>query len=235
MAHNYVATLLQSGLTSGLSADLQLESDTGTILQTNNGADIGAENALANPASGFPRIEFFFFSGNNFQHDGNNNWTDPLHLDVDIIDGVATNLEVFSFSEPEFPLTDGDQLTIDDVALQYNNHGGVVAIVDSGGYASTDFRFTLKDGASEISDPSASKLNPVTYSGTQASISIDSNLEFTNNSGSQWTVDGLLCEAKDADGNWAPIDDVSFSSVQVGANATIRFTSVQHSFNYPNI
>jgi hypothetical protein len=232
MAHDYVGLLLSSGVDStGSTADLTLKNSNGSIIETKNNLDTNPQT-LPNPSTGDPRIRFALFNNNVFQHNGSDSWSEPLELETAIDDGTvasAVDFESFFFDAPQGPLSDGDKLTIGGFALTYPNHPGVVAIVSSGGIGSTDFRFRLKDGGTVL----ATKTNPVSYSGGQNAISIDSNLEFTNNSGSQWSVDGLSCEAKDSGGTYREIDDVSFSNVGVGVNATIRFTSVTHNFNYP--
>lgn len=239
MAHDYVGILLQSGENqTGSTADLTLKNSSATQLATSNGVSADPE-LETNPSNGDPELRFSLGgAGNSFQHPGNESWSEPLELETKINDDRFSNtanpylFESFSFSTSVGPLSDGDILSISGFALTYVNHPGVPAIVDSGGISNTDFRFTLKDGASQISDASAQKVNPVSYSGTKDQLSINANLEFTNNGSSQWNVDGLLCEAKDAGGTYRQIDDVSFTSVSVVVNATLRFTDVTHNFNY---
>jgi len=239
MAHEYIFDLLTSGPGNATTptTDCTLYNSFGDQIKSR---DIDA-NVLLEPTTSPPRVTVEFTSNNVFQHDGLETWSEPLEFDVDVDDtddGLdnAKNFEVFFFDAPQGPLNDGDTLTINQVSLEYESNGeeypGVVALMQEDGAALSDVKFTLKDGASEIPDSGATLINPVNYGGGSSSISIQSNLEFTNNSGSNWNVDGLLCEAKDASGTYQKIDDVSFSNVTVGANATLRFTDVTHNFNY---
>jgi len=236
MAHEYIFDLLTTGPGNATNptAACTLYNSFGNQLKSR---DIGADVQLQ-PSASPPRVTVAFTSNNVFQHDGTTTWSEPLEFDVDVDDtddGLdnAKDFEVFSFDAPQGPLNDGDTLTINQVSVTYSGNPGVVALMQGNGAANTDVKFTLKDGASEISDSGATLVNPADYGGGQASISIQSNLEFTNNSGSNWNVDGLLCEAKDNSGTYQTIDDVSFTSVTVGDGSTLRFTDVTHNFNYP--
>jgi len=236
MAHAYISSLFftGSGNATNPTADVTLYNFSGTQLKSRT---VGADVQLQ-PSASPPRVTVALTTNNSFQHDGTTLWSEPLEFDVDVDDtgdGVDNpkDFEVFFFDALQGPLNDGDELTINQVSLTYSGHPGVVALMQGTGAANSDVKFTLKDGASEILDSGATLVNPVDYGGGQSSISIQSNLEFTNNSGGNWNVDGLLCEAKDNSGTYQKIDDVSFTSVTVGANATLRFTDVTHNFNYP--
>jgi len=235
MAHEYVDTLLAGGTdATGSTADLTLKNSFGTQLGSATGISADPKTRTS-PSTGDPRIQFIMPVGsskNTFQNSGTYTWSEPLELETKIDDGTtasATSFESFSFNAPQGPLTDGDKLTIDDFSLTYANHPGFVAIVDAGGIGSANFKFEIKDGGTVLK----TKTNPVSYSGSRNSISIDSTLEFTNNSGSNWNVDGLSCQAEDSGGTYREIDDVSFTSVTVGDGSTLRFTDVTHNFNYP--
>lgn len=232
MAHGYIGFLIGNGPgDSNTTVDLVLRNSFGTQLASANEVSPGQLQAV--PGSTPPRLEYPLIQ-TTFQHNGSNSWSEPLELQVTVNrDGNTTlnqEFETFVFNAPQGPLSDGDKLTINAVKMTYSGHPGTVAIVDDGGLNFVDLRFRLKDGG-VVEDTSS--VNAIGYTGSQNQLNSDANLEFTNNSGSSWNVDGLECQARDSGGTWRTIDEASFSSTSVGPNATIRFTDITHNFNYP--